>query len=266
MSVRRLDYDDVRVNVRDVMVKLERPAFTPADLTFEFGSLTSRLPFLVYHQTHDGESDQRVLDACARAGALTVGPRGTDVPLHFLDRTNVRVDVVPHRAYSSPGCVLVENFDPLSEDSLGDLRIEKSEERTVLLGCVTSVAQAESARQLKLMDAMLIGPILAETALSVDSVGMRVDRISLLQQVAFWDEPAVATVASSMDACKAFVAGASGVLINVGGPFESQDDVATGVNAILVSLEKHLRSLCALVGAKNLIELRTNCELTSVRG
>lgn len=252
-----LDYDDVRVVIRETTADPHMDYVHEPDLSFEFGELKASLPVIFYYETRD-ESDTRVELAAAEVGALTAGAMCSKIP-YLADRTSATQSDVAH--------YINETIESISPENVELLKFTKETGKRALVSCATGYhAGAAMLNDLKLASGFLIGLTQSVTIKGIDTLGMSVPRITMLQQFfAKSDVPLVATAASASDVCKALVAGADAVLVNIGGPFEAQDDVMFLVRAVASSLKENIERLCRLSGCQNYKDLAFKNRLLPVR-
>lgn len=245
--MQNLDYDDVKVVLKEKTVDPLKENVFPIDLSLKLGTLESSLPVIFYYSDKEGKIDQRVEDACKRAGVLTAGAAGSLIP--YLSKTSSHV--------------LFESMNPADKLSVSSMKELKADNKFVLATCSIFVCQGVAVTNAhKCADALLVGATLPSTFKTIDSLGMFTPRISMTKKLAnLTDSPVITTAGSAADTCKAFVAGADAVLINIGGPFEEGDDVEFVVSAIASSLKENLETLCSLAGVNSHKELSRVCEL-----
>lgn len=248
---RAYDYDDVHLTLDDRYVEHSCDTFEP-DLSFALGELRSELPLVLYHE---GDTpNARMEEACAKAGLLTAGAPGSRMPLW-------RDGELPETVAGDVR--IFEAFDPLRADCLTVMRELANRSVGLVVGCSASTRQGLAiANELRLASAVLVGPTQASTAKRVESLGMHVPRVMLVEALSrSSDVPVIATASSSSDVCKALVVGADAALIHMGGPFQPEDDLDFVVNTIARSLRESLVELCLVSGAKNVRELSVRCKL-----
>jgi len=240
------DYDDVRVFIDDKYVSYEQEVIDP-DLSFTFGSLSSKLPLIVYYEDPDSISNME--EVCRKHGIITAGAPGSRIPLALKG--------------DSLGCELYERFDPLRAVSVSEMRDLSKDGVKLLVGCSLSARHAIAlTNELQLATAVLVGPTQVETTKRIESIGLTVPRVSLIEQISrATDVPLVATASSSVDVCKAFVAGADAALIHFGGPFEQGDDLDFLVKTVTDAMRDNLVELCRSSGAKTVRDLAIRCKL-----
>lgn len=247
--MQNLDYDDVKVVLKEKTVDPLKINKDPIDLSLKMGVLESSLPVIFYYSDKDGEVDQRVEDACKKAGVLTAGAAGSLIPYLHPSSTHV----------------LFESMNPSDETSVSSMKELKAQDKFVLATCSIFACQGIAVTNAhKCADALLVGATLPSTFKTIDSLGMSTPRVSMTKKLAnLTDTILVATAGSASDTCKAFVAGADAVLINIGGPFAENDDVEFIVSAIASSLKENLETLCSLAGVNSHAELSRVCELVT---
>jgi len=249
------DYDTVRLVVDGKFLSYDQEVTEP-DLSFKIDKLVGKLPLIFYYEAEEGSSEME--KACAEHGIITAGAMGTKIPLPMspIEKSVYGPEEI--------GLKLFESFSPLSlenRQAMGQMRLDGHK---LVVGCSTSVEHARAvANELKLASAVLIGPTQAQTAKRLESVGMTIPRISMIEELAWSgiDVPIIATASSPADVCKALVAGADAALIHFGSP-EAGDQLDFAVKAVADSLRETLTELCLACGAKDIKSLATRCKLT----
>ena len=249
------DYDAVRVVINKNYISYDQGEVEP-DLSFKVGKLKGSLPIILYYEADEGCSEME--KACAANGIVTAGAPGSKIPLPM--------DGVKKFAYGGedPGLKLFEAFAPLSLENRKLMGALKLAGNSLLVGCSASTGHARAvANELKLADAILIGPTQALTTKRLESVGITVARVSMVEELSFSgiDVPVIATASSPSDVCKALVAGADAALIHFGSP-EVGDNLDFAVKAVADSLRETLTELCHACGAPDVRSLATRCKLT----
>jgi hypothetical protein len=248
------DYDDVRVVIDSKWVSFDEEEAQP-DLSFKLCHLEADLPIILYYEHEEGHSAME--KACAENGIITAGAMGSSIPLPL---SNIEKTVYGE----DKGVKLFEAFSPLSLENRKAMGEMKLAGNSLVVGCSVSVEHARAvANQLKLAAAVLIGPTQGQTTRRLESVGITVPRVSMLEELTFGgiDVPVIATASSPADVCKALVAGADAVLIHFGSP-EEGDNLDFAVKAVAVSLRETLTELCLACGAKDIRSLASRCKLT----
>lgn len=263
------DYDQVRVLLNEGVIDPLAEEVTEPDLSFCFGPLRAELP-VVFFYTSD-ERDERTEKVCEEAGVLTCGAVGSKIPLltpALIETLSQQSSEAPRPApFDKLGCYLHEAVDPTSRAELANLRDLTDVDQTVVVGCSVSARHGRAvANELRLASALLIGPTQPSTFKDIDTLGMATPRVSLVQELSrCTDVPIFVTAGSAADACKALVAGADAVVINIGGPFGPDEDVKFVVDAVAQSLRENIERLCKLAGAKKPRDLPFRCRLTPSR-
>lgn len=247
------DFDDVRVVVDSKYVSYDQEVTEP-DLSFKVGGLVGSLPIILYYEADEGSSVME--KACAENGIITAGAMGSKIqlPLNSIEKTVYGDEV---------GFKLFEAFAPLSKANVQAMNEMKEAGNSLIVGCSVSTEHARAvANELKLAAAVLIGPTQAQTTKRLESTGITVPRVSMIEELAWSgiDVPVIATASSPSDVCKAFVAGADAVLVHFGAP-EDGDNLDFAVKAIADSLRETLSELCLACGAKDVKTLSTRCKL-----
>jgi hypothetical protein len=248
------DYEDVRVVVDSKYVTYTE-SDTP-DLSFTLGAMQVALPIVLYYDSPEGNSAME--KACADNGILTAGPMGSKIalPLNEIEKLTYGDEV---------GFKLFEAFAPLSLANQQAMKDMIAAGNKLVVGCSVSPEHAKAAaNELKLASAVLVGPTQVQTTHRLESIGLAVPRVTLIEEVVWGgiDVPVIATASSPADVCKALIAGADAVLIHFGGPFEPGDNLDFAVKAVADSLRETLTELCLVSGAKKVRELATRCKLT----
>ena len=248
-----LDYGDVSLSVDDNFVCLDPADRKPLKLSARICGREAALPFVLCYAAPGG--DPRVEAACREAGVLTAGAPGTS----FVELGSER-----EGSFDVASGVILDAVDVTSEAALTAARAAKSSDRSLVLCCSTSAKQAEwMVNSLRLADAVIVGTVTRESAEAVESLGVKVARVSLIRKIASAvDVPVIATAGSTAEACKAFVAGADAVMVHIGGPFSSSEDVARLIPTVVTKLRSSLETLCRVAGADDLANLTYRCRLT----
>ncbi len=246
------DYENVRVVIDNKWISLDQAALEP-DLSFKLCDLTASLPVILYYEHAEGHPGME--KACAENGIITAGAPGSKIALPM----ETYVDDL-----QTKGVKLFEAFSPISLANRKAMEEMKQAGHSLVVGCSASTVHAQAvANQLRLADAVLIGPTQGQTTRRLEAVGITVPRVSMIQELAFsgLDVPIIATASSPSDVCKALVAGADAVLIHFGSP-EEGDNLDFAVKAVADSLRENLIELCLACGAKNIMSLAIRCKLT----
>jgi hypothetical protein len=265
------DYDQVRVLLNETVIDPLSSEVVEPDLSFSFGALSSALPVMFFYSS--SELDERTEKACEEAGVLTCGAVGSKIPLMTFELFEVMsrprtVDNTPRPPpFDKLGYYLHEAIDPTSRDDVANLRDLTDLDQTVVVGCSVSACHGRAvANEMRVASALLVGPTQSMTFKDIDTLGMATPRISLVQDLArSTDVPVFVTAGSAAETCKALVAGADAVVINIGGPFGPDDDVKFVIDAVAQSLKENLERLCRLSGAKKPSDLQFRCRLVAVR-
>ncbi len=249
------DYEAVNVIVDNRYVTYDADPPEP-DLSFTLGDLRAEIPVILYYDAPEGDSGME--KACADNGIITAGAMGSKIalPMGSIEKSVYGPEDKGHK--------LFEAFAPLSAENrkaMGQMRLDG---HTLVVGVSVSAEVARAvSNELKLASAIVVGPTQAQTTRRLESTGITVGRVSLIEEIAYTvDVPVIATASSPADVCKALVAGADAVLIHFGGPFERTDDLAFAVKAVADSIRENLRELCLASGAKDVKGLSTRCKLT----
>lgn len=253
-DIKVYDYDDVRVFVDDKYVAYEQEVFDP-DLSFNIGTLRSELPLVLYYEDRGGDS--RMEEVCAKYGVITAGAACSKIPLPQNPLEEICDGKDP------PGYKLYERFDPLRVEHVREMRVLTDESHALIVGCSAAARHALAvANELRLATAVLVGPTQSKTTKLIESIGLTVPRVTLVEQISrATDVPVIATASNSSDVCKALVAGANAALIHLGGPFELNDDLDFVVKTVTDMVRSNLTELCLSSGAKNVNGLAIRCKL-----
>lgn len=240
------DYDDVRVELNEAYVSFEQEEFNP-DLSFRLAPLTSSLPLILHYEDLAGSTNMEAV--CAELGVLTAGASRSKVPLATGE--------------DASGWRLFERFDPLRLAHLEEAKALKGRAAHLVVGCSLSARHAAAmANELRLADAVLIGPTQAATSKLHDELGLGVPRVTLVEAASrVSDVSVIATAASSSDVCKALVAGADAALIHLGDLSTFNGDLAFFVEAVVNAVRVNLTELCLSSGSKSVKELAIRCRL-----
>lgn len=262
------DYEQVRIILNESVIDPLAEEVTEPDLSFSFGSLRARIPVMFFYSSD--ELDERTEIVCEEAGVLTCGAVGSKIPLltpALLETLARRRREARPAPFDKLGCYLHEAVDPTTREELANLRDLTDVDQTVIVGCSVSARHGRAlVNELRLASALLVGPTQASTFKDIDTVGMATPRVSLVQDlVQSTNTPVFVTAGSASDTCKALVAGADAVVINIGGPFAPDEDVEFVVNTVARSLHENIERLCRLSGAKTPRDLMFRCRLTPVR-
>lgn len=253
-DIKAYDYEDVNVAVNEKYISYEQEVTDP-DLSFALGTLTAKLPIIVYYE--DPENKSHFETIARKYGVITAGPPNSMIPLSLLAIDDIK------DAKLKPAYKLFERFDTLRAESVQEMRVLTDEAQALIVGCSISARHSLAiANELQLAAAVLIGPTQAETTRRIESVGMNVPRVSLIEEISNGtDVPVIATASSSMDVCKALVAGASAALIHFGGPFDPNDDLDFVLKSVTDAMRENLTELCRSSGAKKASDLTIRCSL-----
>jgi hypothetical protein len=266
------DYDQVRVLLNESVIDPLSSEVIEPDLSFSFGMLSSALPVMFFYSS--SELDERTEKACEEAGVLTCGAVGSKIPLLTPEMLAVLTGrgqsdgQTPRPApFDKLGCYIHEAVDPTARDEVANLRGLTDLDQTVIVGCSVSPRHGRAvANEMRIASALLVGPTQATTFKDIDTLGMATPRVSLTQELArATDVPVFVTAGSASETCKALVAGADAVVINIGGPFGPDEDVKFVVDAVAQSLKENIERLCKLAGAKKPSDLQFRCRLTPAR-
>ena len=254
IQTKAYDYENVRVVVDDKYVTYA-PSAEP-DLSFTLGDLRAEIPIVLYYDSPEGNLEMEKV--CAANGILTAGPIGSKIslPPNEIEKITYGDEV---------GFKLFEAFAPLSAANQQAMKDMNAAGNKLVVGCSVSPQHAKAvANELKLAAAVLIGPTQVQTTHRLESIGLSVPRVTLIEEVVRGgiDVPVIATASSPADVCKALVAGADAALIHFGGPFEPGDNLDFAVKAVADSLRETLTELCTVCGATNVTGLSTRCYLT----
>lgn len=256
------DYDQVRIVLNENRVIDSRNADTEElDLSFKFGTLSSKLPVIFFYESD--EYDERVEKACEDAGVLTCGAVGSKIPLlRPQDVQHTVNSVCPASTY------LYEVLDPTTNEHQTNVEKIVHKGFQIVVGCSVSKHHGLLfANKFEQQTAVLVGPTQTETFKNIDTLGMMTPRVSMVQDlICRTDAKIFVTVGSSAEACKAFVAGADAVVLNVGGPFLDSDmDVKFLFDTVAQSLRGNIERLCKLASASKLSHLPVRCSLVPVQ-
>lgn len=242
------DYQDVKVFIDDKYVSYEQEVTDP-DLSFTLGTLRSELPLVLYYED-DGGGSSRMEAVCRKYGIITAGAPCSQIPLS-----------IPCDDY---GYKLFERFDPLRADSLSEMRKLVEGNDKLVVGCSVSSRHALAlANELRLATAILVGPTQAATTKRLETIGLSVPRVSLIETISRGsDVPVIGTASAPEDVVKALVAGADAALVHFGGPYDASDDLDNVVKAVTDALRDNLVELCCSAGAKKVSDLAIRCYLT----
>jgi len=263
------DYDQVRVLLNESVIDPLSEEVVDPDLSFNFGMLQSALPVLFFYSSD--ELDERTEKACEAAGVLTCGAVGSKIPLltpAMLSVLDSGDGTTPRPApFDKLGCFLHEAVDPTTRAEVATLRDLTDLDQMVVVGCSVSTRHGRAvANEMRIASALLVGPTQPTTFKDIDTLGMATPRVSMVQELArATDVPIFVTTGSAAETCKALVAGADAVVINIGGPFGPDEDVKFVVDAVAQSLRENIERLCKLSGAKKPKDLQFRCRLTPIR-
>jgi hypothetical protein len=224
------------------------------DLSFKLDELASTLPIILYYEGR--ESNSAMEKACADNGILTAGAMGSKIalPLSSIERATFG---------EKEGHKLFEAFNPLTTENRAVAKelLERGNKLTYSV-CVSARQARALANELRLATGILVGPTSARTVNRLESTGIVVSRVSLLEEISrAVDVPVIATATSPTDVVKALIAGADAALINFGGPFEAGDNLEFAVKAVAAAIRENLTDLCHISGAKTVKHLSTRCSL-----
>jgi len=250
----KYDYEDVKVFIDEKYVSYEQEVVEP-DLSFTLGTLRSELPLIIYYEDPEGTS-VKLEEICRKYGVMTAGAPASQIPLAIAGE-NAR------DAKLTPGYMLFERFDTLRTDSVQEMRALTDEAQALVIGCSLSSRHALAvANELLLATAVLVGPTQPESTKRLESAGLTVPRVTLVENISrSTDVTVIATAGSSADVCKALVAGASAALIHFGGPFDHSDDLDFVVKSVTDAMRENLTELCKSSGAKTARDLSLRCKL-----
>ena len=257
------DYEQVRVVLNDEVVDPLSDEVTVPDLSFVFGPLKAQIPVIFFYNSD--VRDERTERVCEEAGVLTCGAVGSKIPLMLP--SNVESFAVEPSDSLFASTYLYEVLDPSTTEAKSQIDLITKCARSVVVGCSVSERHGRAlANEFRLASALLVGPTQASTFKDIDTMGMASPRVSLTQNLARdTNVPVFVTAGSASDTCKALVAGADAVVINIGGPFEPDEDVKFVVDAVVQSLHDNIERLCKLSGAKTPRDLMFRCRLIPVR-
>lgn len=255
-TIKQYDYNDVKIVIDERYIAYDQEAVDP-DLSFELGTLRSKLPLILYYEDPEG-AFVKLEEICQKYGVMTAGAPASQIPLSFNG-------VKKRGAKLKPGYMLFERFDTMRTDSVEEMRALKNASQNLLVGCSLSSRHALAvANELQLAAGVLVGPTQAESTKRLESIGLSVPRITLVENISHsTDLPVVVTAGSSSDVCKALVAGAWAALIHLGGPFEKDDDLDFYVKSIFNSMSESITELCKSSGAKTARDLFLRCKLVA---
>lgn len=257
------DYEQVRIILNEGVVDPLADEVTTPDLSFSFGTLTAKLPVVFFYSSD--ERDTRTESACEEAGVLTCGAVGSKIPLMLPSK----VESFAAGLYDSPfaSTYLYEVLDPTTTEAKTQIELITKSARNVVVGCSVSARHGRAlVNELRIASALLVGPTQASTFKDIDTLGMATPRVSLVQDlVQGTNTPVFVTAGSASDTCKALVAGADAVVINIGGPFAPDEDVKFVIDTVAKSLHENIERLCKLSGAKTPRDLMFRCRLTPVK-
>jgi len=256
------DYEQVRIILNESVVDPLAEEVTEPNLSFNFGTLTAKLPVVFFYASD--EVDERTERACEEAGVLTCGAVGSKIPLMLPSKVEgfAKGDDQP-----SASTYLYEVLDPTTIEAKSQIELISKCARNVVVGCSVSARHGRAlVNELRIASALLVGPTQASTFKDIDTLGMATPRVSLVQDlVQSTNTPVFVTAGSASDTCKALVAGADAVVINIGGPFAPDEDVKFVIDAVARSLHENIERLCKLSGAKTPRDLMFRCRLTPAR-
>jgi len=257
------DYDQVRIILNEGVIDPLSDEVTDPDLSFTFGTLKAKLPVMFFYSSD--ELDERTERACEEAGVLTCGAVGSKIPLMLPSK--VESFAKGDDGEPTASAYLYEVLDPTTSEAKAQVELITKCARSVVVGCSVSSRHGRAmANELRLASALLVGPTQASTFKDIDTLGMATPRVSLVQDlVQGTNTPVFVTAGSASDTCKALVAGADAVVINIGGPFGPDEDVKFVVDAVAKSLHENIERLCKLAGAKTPRDLMFRCRLTPAR-
>lgn len=251
------DYEEVCLVVDSNYVTYEQPE-GPLDLSFTLGELKAELPIVLYYDAPEG--DRRMEQICESLGVLTAGASGTKIQLPQGSLEKV-VD-----GEDPPGFRLFEAFSPLSTVNTAALKELRAAGNKIVATISVSAEHGRAlVNELRFAEAVLIGQTQPLTAHRLESTGITVSRVTLIEEASRTiDAPIIATAASPADICKALVAGADAVLLHFGGPFDdtTDRDLEFAVKSIVDAIRENLTELCVACGATNVTGLSTRCYLT----
>lgn len=267
MSIDRMhDYDQVRIVLNDGVVDPLSDEVIEPDLSFSLGLLKAKLPIVFFYASD--KRDERTEKVCEEAGVLTCGAVGSKIPLMLPSK----VESFATGKTNEPSALtyLYEVLDPTTAEAKYQIELITKCARNVVVGCSVSERHgrvlANELRLASALSALLVGPTQPNTFKDIDTLGMATPRVSLVRELSqVTDVPILVTAGSASETCKAFVAGADAVVINIGGPFGPDEDVKFVVDAVVGSLHENIERLCKLAGAKTPRDLAFRCRLASVR-
>jgi hypothetical protein len=267
MNTQMLDYENVRVVLNDNVDLLAEEVQEP-DLTFKFSSFTSNLPIIFFYSST--EKDERTEKICEEAGVLTCGAFGSKIPFATPEVFNSFSSLNKEDEKYTAGVFsyLYETLDPSLYKSRYEINQINKCARSAVIGCSISALHVKALANLfdNEFNALLIGPTQASTFKNIDTLGMATPRVSLVQEISKCiNAPIFVTAGSATETCKAFVAGADAVVINIGGPFGPDDDVKFVVDAVTQSLKENIQNLCKIARAQKISELSFRCRLEPVK-
>jgi aspartate-semialdehyde dehydrogenase len=247
------DYDQVRIVINDEAVTAESNEDQVVDLTFHWQNLNAKLPVIFFY--NGSEVDERVETICREAGVLTCGAAGSAIPFLTADLVDPK---------DEPLNLLYETLNPVSKSEMNKLRYLSK--NNLVVGCSVSAKHAEIIANEKLASAILVGPTQSTTFKEIDTMGIATPRVSLVSKLSeSCDLPIFVTAGSAAETCKALVAGADAVVINIGGPFSPDEDVKFVVDAVTQSLHENIQQLCKLSNVTSHKFLRRTCKIVPAR-
>jgi hypothetical protein len=257
------DYEQVRIILNESVVDSLSDEVVDPDLSFTFGSLKARIPVIFFYTSE--ELDERTERVCEEAGVLTCGAVGSKIPLMLPSKVDAFASGESAEPFAST--YLYEVLDPGTTQAKAQVELIAKCARSVVVGCSVAARHGKAlANELRFASALLVGPTQPSTFKDIDTLGMATPRVSLTQELSrSTNVPVFATAGSAADTCKALVAGADAVVINIGGPFGPDEDVEFVVNAVSKSLHENIERLCKLAGAKTPRDLMFRCRLTPAR-
>lgn len=215
----------------DVLVKLNFRNLVPASEILPYHSkglnLSSELPVYVFYDAP--VADENFERLCHHNGMLTAGPGGSD--LEYLRKDQIS-DVEPGRRY------IVETLSDEEQDTLNVIRTLSA------AGCPYVLACNNSTNNL-VNKFLLVGSIMPFYFSKLESIGMCQHRISMINHaIGLHVEELFSTASNSSEVCKALVAGADAVVINVGSVSNMPDvDKEMIVSAIADSVRESLSTM-----------------------
>ncbi len=234
-----LDYEDVCVVLKDNILLNED--ITP-NLHFEFGNLNAKLPVILFYNSNEINKD--IEKICEEAGVLTCGAIGSRIPYASSFTSKDNQDLTSSYLY--------EVIDPTTLEAKIHLDTMFELEKNIIVGCSVSNQHGLRLAERNTRLALLVGATQTSTFKQIEMLGMMIPRISMVQELSKKiQNPIFVTAASASETSKALIAGADAVVINIGEPSNTKEDLKFIVDNVIKSLYETIETLCKLCGTTN---------------